>query len=288
MNNKLIIYSGHISPIYIELQYKSIKRFIKNFTYIVINDAVGESHMDKKCVDLSVNFDKINEVCKKLNINCIKFDNNIHKKHSIPGPCNRCADVTQFINDHCYNNYKEGFLMILDSDMFFLKEFDVEKYMGEFHCSGIIHNLTNYDNRHIITNEKYGYFWNALFILNLKYINYLKELDWSPGLTTVDGKKCNSDGILFHGDVGAYTNTFVTNNIDKIKKISTEETSKIGNKLYSLHVNFEKNKIQKYRQLLLDESIIHLLRGGNWDCKTENYIETQINILSEFFEKYIL
>ena len=274
---------------YIELQYKSIKKFIKNFTFIVVNDAVGESQTDKVRIDLSVNFDKINEICKKLNIKCIEFDYEHHlnsdckEKDCTPNPGSRHYDVINLISNHCVNNYDNGYLMILDSDMFFLQEFNVKNYMNKYHISSILNSLTDIHHKpyNLEGDLNNYYMWPNLFLINLEYKKYLKEMNWKGGYIEINGK-------TYAGDVGACTCEFVKKHIEKIKIIQVEETSKIDNKLHDLHVDFEKNGLFKYRQLLLENSIIHLLRGTNWDSRPENDMETQINILSAFFEKNIL
>ena len=127
---KTYIYSTHFNmPEYINLQLKSLNKYFDcEFKFIVINDSKNNGDLTNfNQTDL---MDKINNICNKYNINCIRFPQEYHCNRKILFPnttepktnnaVTRCADVTQYCINHFIKNYNDGYLMILDVDMFLL------------------------------------------------------------------------------------------------------------------------------------------------------------------------
>lgn len=269
---KTYIYSSHFNiPEYIELQYNSIKKYFTNdFEYIIINDAkdYGDlTNFNQK--DLEI---KINNICNKYNINVIRFPQNNHKDRKILFPntiepntenaVTRCADVTQYlINDFIEKKY-DGYLMILDADMFFIKEFDIIKYMKNYNLAGI--------------KQRMGYLWNGICIFNSKEIP-LNELNFDCGYV-------NNEPV----DVGGQTYHFMVKykDIIKYKPITCSHYTYP----YTLPEDNIKNLLLQFcelredksanKEIILDKTIIHLRNGGNWEYKTKDFKYKELFILS--------
>jgi len=157
-------------PEFIEVQYLSIKKFIKdkNVEYIVINDA-----LDYKDIRNWYNPNiptEIKNACQKYNIKCDRFPQDLHnnrtslypsesyfwKPSKNNNPNTRCSDVCQY----GFNKYAkdfDGIYIMLDGDMFFRKDFCFNEYLGEYDMAGFpcpTKNLT--------------YYWNGLLMFNMK------------------------------------------------------------------------------------------------------------------------
>ena len=112
------------NPIFIELQYKTLKKFVNiDYEYIIFNDG-------KDWPDIT-NFGNIHEgkdgiikKCNELNIKCINIPNNHHRFNG--GASGRHTDSLNFVLNYMRNK-KDEYLM-LDSDMFLVDHFDLNIY----------------------------------------------------------------------------------------------------------------------------------------------------------------
>lgn len=66
---------------------------------------------------------------KRTNNSDVPFD-----EHSVT----RCALVVQYGFNYVINNYKDAYLFIIDSDMFFIDDFNINMYMKNYDLAGII------------------------------------------------------------------------------------------------------------------------------------------------------
>lgn len=275
-----IVSTHHNIPEYIELQYKCfIKFFQTDYEFIIINDA--KDYPD------STNFyqddlgSKIRNMCDKYNIQCIDFPQHYHTNRKllfnktiepyIENPVTRCADVTQFaFNKFCH---VDGYLMIIDSDMFLFDYFNIENYLQsglqKINIAGI--------------KQKMGYLWNGIIIFDTQKLVNLYEMNFDCGIvenSTVDAgghtyyyMEKYKDMINFKNiTCGHYTYelTFIDENLsDKIKELLIEFTKIRDDKSAN-------------KELVLDNKIIHIRGGGNWEYRTLNYRLLQLQLIKEF------
>ena len=123
----LIITHNYNRPDFIELQDKAFKKFLKDdYRYVVFNDATSEE-MRKK----------IEETCKKLNIECIQIPQEIHSRPYLPREPNerinasiRHANVVMYSLDFMGFDH-DGIVFIVDSDILLIRPFSIEKYMKD-------------------------------------------------------------------------------------------------------------------------------------------------------------
>ena len=108
------------NPHYIELQYKTLKKYLKTeFEYLVYNNALFNSE----------NHVIINNICKELNIESVEFfpDGNplYFRNNSYVGPSEaHCYPLVKIWND--YKDFNEK-VVIINSDMFLTRPIDFEE-----------------------------------------------------------------------------------------------------------------------------------------------------------------
>ena len=289
--HKFIIMSSHFNTIeYIKFQYLSLKKFITNeYEFIVINDS-----KDKKCYT-NYNNDNLNiditNICKFYNIECINFNQNDHINRQIlypyeinddfkeikNNPNSRCADVTQFmlnLFNKKYSSLDNNILIILDSDMFFVQNINLESIIEDYDIVAIQQSRKN--------NVKY--LWNGIVIINPKKLKNLNEMNWNCGFV-------NSEPT----DVGGYTHFYIEKYKPNIKYInyniySYPETVIKSNSLPLNIKNFFLDicKIKKNNSCnkeYIANSIIHLRGGGNWDHQGIDTMDKQNKLIYEYFFK---
>jgi hypothetical protein len=272
---KTYIYSCHFNiPEYIDLQLKSLKKYFNsNFEFIIINDA-------KKYGDLTNFYDtqlesKINNMCKKNNLECIRFPQEYHNNRNILFPnttepnCNhpsaRTSITVQFCINHFTQNYNNGYLMILDADMFFINNFNIIKFMENYNIGGI--------------KQKMGYLWNGICIFDSK-LN-LKELNFDCGYV-------NNEPV----DTGGQTYYFMEKYKDDIKYKSItcshytfeetfEKESDNIKKILLEYSNLRKDKSAN-KEIILNKCILHIRSGGNWDYRTKEFKYMELEIIKKY------
>ena len=269
------IYSTHFNmPEYIELQLKSLKRNFKcEYKFIIINDAKLEGDLTNfNQLDLE---DKIKNICTKNKIECIRLPQEYHNNRTFLFPntkepntnnaVTRCADVTQFCINHFVENYNNGYLMILDADMFFIKPFNIIEFMKNSNIAGI--------------KQKMGYLWNGIFISDSK-LN-LSELNFDCGY--VDKEPVDVGGQTFYfmkkyKDIIKYKP--ITCSHYTFKETFETETDSIKKLLLEYCNLREDNSANK--EIILDNCILHIRSGGNWDYRTKDFKYKELNIISKY------
>lgn len=272
---KTYIYSTHFNiPEYIDLQIKSLRKFFKSeFKFIVINDAKLEGDLTNfNQVNLE---EKINSICDKNNLECVRFPQDLHLNRNKLFPnttepkCNhpsaRTSGTVQYCVNHFVKNYNNGYLMILDADMFFINDFNIIEFIKNYNVAGI--------------KQKMGYLWNGICIFDSK-LN-LKELNFDCGYI-------NKDPV----DTGGQTYYFMQKykNIIKYKPITCSH--------YTFEKTFKKEsdnikkilleycKLRKDRsankEIILDNCILHIRNGGNWDYKTKEFKYKELEITKKY------
>ena len=318
---KNYIFSGHFNNLnFIRLQKLSIEKYFKgSYEYIIFNDA-------KTIADYTNNFNNsfnklIHEECNKLNIKCINIPQEIHKNRSLifpntpdnqENPTTRCANVIQFMYNYFINNYPNNRLIIIDSDMFFLKEFDIENYMQNYNIAGLLHKKKK-------NNVETKYLWNGLFILESNNLDNLDEFNWDSYPFDVGAQNskylnkykekiklkliskthyCYKNDIL-NSNLNDKLKNFLLNFLNKqniiynknspkpykcnICNISFRKKNSIEHHITSIHkLPLNEIKFSINKELLLDNCIIHIRGGGNWDRSGFDYLNKCLDICRNF------
>lgn len=292
---KTYIVSTHFNRTdFIYLQYETIKRYFKgDYEYIVVNDG-------KNIGDYSNNRDskfreKINKTCKDLGIKCIEVPQYLHNQRNLlfpntieissRNPSSRHTIGVQYIQNYIVKNYKEGYLLNLDSDMFFIDNFDINNIMNN--CNFMLRYLKITNN-----NEKIiGYHaWAGLFILDIKNLTNLDELYWDCGKIgniEVDSGGHSYNYLQKYNDTLKIEQIHYTNCDGNINNCKTQITEP---KLLSLLDEFCNLRDDKnaYKEFFFNNSILHLRSGGEWDTnrgkdsRDRNYFNNSVKLLYKF------
>ncbi len=130
----LIITHSYNRPDFIKLQAKAFRTFLEDdYRFVVFNDACDHNISSQ-----------ISNVCKELEIECVRIPQRIHDLPYLPitpGPHNqnnrRHVNCIQYSLDKLGFNHK-GIVVILDSDMFLIRPFSIEKYMADHDIAALI------------------------------------------------------------------------------------------------------------------------------------------------------
>ena len=287
---KTYIISTHFNRTdFIDLQFKTIKKFFKgDYEFIVINDG-------KPFGDHSNNGDakwreKIQKKCFELGVKCINIPQKIHSQRNIIFPntvkpnCHdpscRHTTAVQYAQNYILNNYKEGYLLNLDSDMFFIKEFDIVSIMKN--CNFMLKYLKIIDNN----NKIFDYHaWAGLFVLDIGTLPNLKELIWDCG--KIGNYNVDSGGQSYHYLQNYKDNLKITqihqtkcpDNIEECRKnIKDPRLLELLNSFCNL-----RNDKKAHKEFFFNDSIIHLRSGGEWDRNRDrNYFNHSLKLLYKY------
>lgn len=135
------------NPIFIEIQYYTLKKYFQgDYEFIVFNDA--KDFADFTNGDNPHIKTDIQNICHKLNITCINIENEHHKLNN--DPALRCSDSMNYILNYQLENPDK--YLLLDSDMFLIDYFDINKY-SNYDCAIVLQKR----------NEDIQYFWNGIY-----------------------------------------------------------------------------------------------------------------------------
>ena len=278
---KTYILAAHCNNLhYIDFQYKSLKKYFKGeYEYIVINDA-------KEFGDIT-NFnqhtmkEKIENKCNELGIKCFNVPQHLHhnRKTLFPNtsepstdhPSARNAVAIQYgFNMYC--NMNDGYLIVIDSDMFFYNDININDIMENYDIAGCGQGKRS-DSHYV------EYLWIALCIFNLKTCKNLNEFYWDCG--KVHDVSVDAGGQSYHY-IQQYKPkiSYLGWNyyIDMMSYKNDELEPKV---VQSLDENFNSSCGPKevFRKL----NIIHLKAGSNWDNKGIMHHTKHYEIVNKIF-----
>jgi hypothetical protein len=246
---------------FIEIQYHTLKKYFKGeYEFIVFNDA-------KKFVDYTNDGDltiqkKICDLCTSLHIQCIDIPNQHHIHNT--SAARRCSDSMNFILKYQLKHPDK--YLLLDSDMFLIDFFDIEKY-ANYDCAIVLQS-----------RNSIHYFWNGIYYFDMNKIKNKHMLNWNPCL------HCDVGGMMQNWlsqqvqsipnvDELRWTNkTFHTENTYFIKHLwsCTWNNNELPNNLKQNHelITFLANdprNINNYFCEIYDNVFLHYRAGGNWN-----------------------
>lgn len=251
------------NPIFIEIQYHTLKKYFKGeYEFIVFNDA-------KEFPDFTNGNDitikkQIDDICTKLNIKCININNNHHKDISMSS---RHADT---FNTHIipYQLENPDKYLLLDSDMFLIDYFDINKY-SEYDCAIVLQNRRNQ-----------GYLWPGLCYLDMTKMKNFELINWNccdgfdtGGMTKEWFKKQMVDTPMPSTDEIRWTNKqFHINDIYFIKHLwsctwninELPPNLEYNTKLIDFIKSDVRNTNNTFFCEIYDNVFLHYRAGGNW------------------------
>lgn len=278
---KIVTYA-HKRPDFIYYQYESIKKHLKSeYEFIVFNNSVDDINL----------YNEINKICSELYIKCIdviltddlKYINNelIFENQRYINPNFACSYPLIWTFKNCFNE-NDDIICIIDSDMFFINDIDIE---NEIKDTDIIY-IPQYRDRNQVK-----YVWNAFVCLNIKRNKNLLNLNWHPG--SVNNVGCDVGGQS-HYDL--IKNNFISKTIEEfsIRDLHITDNNMfvhyIQNGNINYHLTIDKNyNLLEFKNTGGDKLFTN--RSFPHETEFENhseYVLGRTKSIIEIFEKYNL
>lgn len=138
----LIITHNYNRPDFIEMQYKTFKKFLtdKKYHYVVFNDAQNEEMSQQ-----------IETMCATYGIRCIRMPQEIHNRpyikrgkydHLLGNANIRHANCVQYSLDLLGYDH-DGVVFIVDSDVVLIRPFSIDEYMADKDIAGRLNRPCN-------------------------------------------------------------------------------------------------------------------------------------------------
>lgn len=186
----------------------------------------------------------------------------------------RCADSMNIILQYQLDNPDEYF--IIDSDMFFINKYDINKFQN-YDMAIILQNRFN-------NNININYIWNGIYYMNFNKLKYKEMMNWNC-IPNTDVGGMMYQWLLKYNNYNNFPDTKIiryeyhkvnhSNNIFYIhhlwsltwnkhnKDVNIEE--KIPNEILDIIQKDPRNINNLYFMELYDNSILHYRAGGNWN-----------------------
>ena len=253
------------NPLFIEIQYYTLQKYFQGeYEFIVFNDA-------KEFPDFTNGNDitiktEIQNTCNKLNITCINIPNEHHKQNI--DAALRCADSMNYIVEYQKGNPDK--YLLLDSDMFLVDYFDINKY-SNYDCAIVLQSRNKY---------KINYFWNGIYYFDFTKMKNLELLNWNCCIGCDVGgmmqkwlaKQMVNTPIPNTDEIRWIDKEFHTNDIYFIKHLwsCSWDISELpinlqdNTKLIDFLKNDVRNVNDKFFCEIYDNVFLHYRAGGNW------------------------
>lgn len=285
---KILIFTySYNRPDFIEIQYRTFKKFLKDdYEFIVFNDA-STPEMEKQIMN----------TCEKFGIRCSRIPQEIHNRPYLqrwPGddynhPTVRNCNVVQYSLD-TLGFFHDDIVMILDSDLFLIKEFSIKDYLNSHDIGGVL-QLRYKDGIASIR-----YLWIGLAFLNMATM---------PNKSTINFNCGRVDGIPV--DAGGQTHYYLQNNpiakvnyfnqmlfddlkCDFCKQNQYTSCLHIANILKELGLNDPLITLVQTgvsMEIFLDAHFIHYRGGSNWDYQSPNFHANKTKHLTDFIQRIL-
>lgn len=283
----LIITHNYNGPQFIELQQKTFRKFLKDeYEFVLFNDAKDETTARQ-----------IEQTCHSWNVTHIRIPQEIHNRpylKRLPGdsfqrPNIRHANCCQYSMDILGFNHEEIVIMI-DSDMFLIRTFDVEEYMNNKDIAAFMKGSKTPTGQEIV------HLCPALCFFDMRKLPDIHSLNFNCG--TVKGASVDSGGWTYHyleqhpqlnisyiNCLASYK-LFLGNYDMQIQANSTiSNSAKIDS--YVTH-GFNEKEIQFLLkkpdtfEFFLDNIFVHYHGGSNYNNQSAAYHKNKWQIFTEF------
>jgi hypothetical protein len=252
------------NPDFIEMQYYTLKKYMKGeYEFIIFNDAKDFPDFTNDG-DMNIKV-HIENMCTKLNIKCINIPNEHHKE--LQSAAARCADAMNYILE--YQKQHPDKYLLLDSDMFLIADFDVNRYK-DYSCAIVLQQREN----------DIFYFWNGIYYFDMNKLTDIELLNWNTtpkcdvgGMMQTWLKKKLQDKSFPDCLTIRYSDiTFTVNDIYFIKHLwsctwnESEMPHTIENykALVEFIISDKRNENGKFFCEIYENVFLHYRAGGNW------------------------
>lgn len=284
----LIITHSYNRPDFIEIQYQTFKKFmLDDYEFIVFNDA-RDPNLRKQ----------IQQMCAKHQLSCIEIAQEVHDRpylqrgqyddynHSAA----RCANVVQYSLDLIGFDYN-GIVAIIDSDMFLVKEFSIEKYLEGYDIAALPQCRGE--------RSEINYIWNGLVFFNMQTLPNKRSINFNCGWV---------NGVAT--DVGGHMHYYLQQNpqvrvkyfesLVYLKDLWCKQCCQ-NNQTTCAHsmnimkelefsdplINLAKQSKESIMEVFLGNTFLHYRAGGNWNNESAEYHERKTKLLTTCIDELI-
>ncbi len=285
-------------PDFIELQYRLFEKFLEDdYQFWVICDG----NTPEKC-------SSIQSVCDRLHIPCRHVPQEIHDRPYLtrsPGdnynnPNVRHCNATQWAWDNFFSSH-DGPVMLIDSDMFLIRPFSIEKTLENTHLAGIY-----WGTEDMITHEPKSYLWLGLILFNNRILPEKHTIcfncGWLPGTHAI----CDSGGWT-HFYLAKHKNTlqvtslsfvqgheffcpyrYTSESLQNFDHLSKEEIEKNLSDRGFTRAEIKLAQEKPYTiELIGDNHFLHYRAGSNYENYSEEFLSHKDKILMKFFNEIL-
>lgn len=280
----LIITHSFNRPDFIEIQYKTFKRFLKDdYEYVVFIDAYSKT-VTKEA----------KKICKKYGIRYFIIPQEIHErpylkrwpKEKYHHPSVRTANVIQYsLNTFGFKH--DGIVIIIDSDLFLINDFSFTDFMQDYDLAGVPQSR----GQHV------SYIWNGLVFLNMQTLPNKETLDFNCGM--VEGMPVDTAGqthyylknnpqIKKYNISCIHSSHLLCQECRKIEHMECEHnTDELKNAGFNpALIKFIQSGAHNF-EILMKGTFLHYRGGGNWESKEPSYHIRKTKFLHEFIDDII-
>ena len=268
----LVITHSYNRPDFIEIQYHTFKKFLKDeYEFVVFNDAPSDNMKTA-----------IEQTCDRLGIQCIRIPQKIHTyaylyrlpRETCNNPCVRCANVVQYsLNE--YGLSHDDLVAIIDSDMFLVKDFSIREYMAQHDLAGV----------HQTRDNGVEYVWNGLLFFDMRTLPNKTLINFNCG-------EVNNTPV----DVGGQMHHYLKQTPDaRVRFIQQDYVANHAHKSAQalLDMGFSASMAEFIRanpplvELYADGAFVHYRAGTNWNGQSVGYHRNKTTILNELIQKLL-
>lgn len=239
-------------PDFIELQLKTLNFFLEDdFEYIVFNNGSNDNLRNQ-----------IQYMCKILRIKQIYVENPKHREPTIA-----CAYPIQWSFHELIKHDSGCISCIIDSDMFLLKPFSIEKCMTDYSIAAV-----EQVRGHVT------YLWNGIIFMNIDELPNKENMNFMFG--NIEGENTDVGGHLYY---------WLKEN-PELKRKNIHNTSHIcaeRNNLECLPQKIVERYDSSFKYELYEHAFLHYGRGSNWDSQSADYHKRKTELLYYFLSECI-
>ena len=259
------------NPIFIIIQYYTLKKYFKgDYEFIVFNDAKDfPDYTNGNDITIKT---QLQNVCNKLNITCINIPND-HHKINLAASSRNCDSMNYMLQ---YQKNNPDKYLALDSDMFLVDYFDINKY-SQYDCAIVLQSRNE---------SSINYIWIGLYYFDMTKMKNIELLNWNVC------KYCDAGGMTQQwlklqmgntpipntDDIRWTNNVYHTNDTYFIKHLwsGTWNMNELPKNLQNNTklINYLKNDIRnvnhKFFCEIYDNVFLHYRGGCNWNKEGMN------------------
>lgn len=253
--SKVKIYTlANVTPELLYRQYESMQKFIKDedWEFIVLNNTSIIAADRRK---------RIKNICKELAVKCL----DVRFRSFTSG----ASYITGWSLLWAYHRFfrweKDTIHVIIDSDMFFINDFNFNEYIGDNDVCAVQQR-----------REHIEYLWNGLIIMRGGEIPDKNHLDYRLG--TIEGVRTDCGGRTYH-----WLKRNPNLKIRWIEHTCHNDVSKSNLLPENLLAEYD----PKFNFQFLEDFIIHYRGASNWSKSSDEFINAKKNFFNKFMDEII-